>query len=57
MYLDKETGLPISYAGYETEFTDSGLGRIPAAEYKYEFNTVTEDNFVEPDLSEYKVEK
>lgn len=57
MYLDKETGLSISYAGYETEFTDSGLGRIPAAEYKYEFNTVTEDNFVEPDLSEYKVEK
>ena len=57
MYLDKETGLPISYAGYETEFTDSGIGRIPAAEYKYEFNTVTEDNFVEPDLSEYKVEK
>lgn len=57
MYLDKETGLPISYAGYETEFTDSGLGRMPAAEYKYEFNTVTEDNFVEPDLSEYKVEK
>lgn len=57
MYLDKETGLPISYAGYETEFIDSGVGRIPAAEYKYEFNTVTEDNFVEPDLSEYKVEK
>ena len=52
MYLDKETGLPISYAGYETEFTDSGLGRIPAAEYKYEFNTVTEEDFVEPDLSE-----
>lgn len=57
MYLDKETGLPISYAGYETEFTGSGLGRMPAAEYKYEFNTVTENNFVEPDLSEYKVEK
>lgn len=57
MYLDKETGLPISYAGYETEFTDSGLGRMPAAEYKYEFNTVTEEDFVEPDLSEYKVEK
>ncbi len=57
MYLDKETGLPISYAGYETEFIDSGVGRIPAAEYKYEFNTVTEDAFVEPDISEYKVEK
>lgn len=57
MYLDKETGLPISYVGYETEFTGSGLGRIPAAEYKYEFNTVTEEDFVEPDLSEYKVEK
>lgn len=57
MYLDQETGLPISYAGYETEFTGSGLGRMPAAEYKYEFNTVTEEDFVEPDLSEYKVEK
>lgn len=49
-YIDKDTGL---------------LTRIPADEsaggatidYEYEFNTVTEEDFIEPDLSEYKVEK
>ena len=57
IYIDKETGLPISCVGYETEFTGSGVGRVPATEYKYEFNTVTEEEFVEPNISAYKVEK
>lgn len=31
-------------------------GRWPVSEYVYEFNTVTEADFTEPDISEYKVQ-
>lgn len=54
MYVNKETGLTISTIGYEIEYSDGTVGRWPAAEYVYEFGTVTEADFVEPDISQYE---
>lgn len=54
-YVNKNTGLTISTISCEYENTDGTRGRWPLAEYIYEFNTVTEKDFEEPDLSEYKI--
>ena len=56
MYVSKNTGLTTSIMGYEVEYSDSGLGRWPSADYVYEFNTVTEDDFIEPDINEYVIQ-
>lgn len=55
MYINKETGLTVSTIGYEIEYSDGSLGRWPAGEYVYEFGTVTEADFVEPNVSEYEI--
>lgn len=47
MYIDKETGLEIYSNKHDSEEY--------AFETKYEFNMVTEDDFIEPDISDYKV--
>lgn len=60
MYVEKDTGLPISVMGYEilnaSEVSTDTKKRSPIYEYTYEFNTVTEEDFVEPNVSEYEVE-
>lgn len=56
MYVNKDTGLAISLMASEYENPDGERGRVAGAEYKYEFGTVTEDDFIEPDISEYKIE-
>lgn len=50
MYIDKETGLTIRTNANED-------GTWPQADYIYEFNTVTEEDFKEPDISEYEIVK
>lgn len=57
MYINKETGLPISTIAYEYKNPDGTQGRWPAAEYVYEFNIVTEKDFVEPDINEYNLKE
>ena len=57
MYVSKNTGLVIGAEGRELEYADGNLGRWSAADYVYEFNTVTEANFVEPDVSEYEIQQ
>lgn len=47
MYVDKETGLPISTVAYEYKNSDGTRGRYPSAEYIYDFNTVTEADVTE----------
>ena len=47
IYINKETGLLVGVTEQEPETTL----------YVYEFNTVTEKDFVEPDISEYKIEE
>ena len=52
MYIDKQTGLPLcTVGGIQDENTQL------VTEYAYEFNTVTEDVFAEPDISEYEIIK
>lgn len=55
MYINKETGLIISTIAYELEDSDGTQGRWPAAEYVYEFNTVSETDFIEPNIDEYEL--
>lgn len=61
MYIDKDTGLPISVMGYEYEISNTIQGetttRFPIFEYVYEFDTVTEDDFIEPNIGEYEVQE
>ena len=54
-YVDKETGFPINSVAYEYENSDGTKSRSDSKEYIYEFNTVTEDSFVEPNISEYEI--
>lgn len=51
-YIEKETGLVIKY--YDTEPFDNG-DYLPDVYFKYEFDNVTEDDFIEPDISEYTI--
>ena len=54
IYVDKETGITIRYA--PNKRSDSGVEEnIEITEFMYEFDTVTEADFVEPNLSEYEV--
>lgn len=55
MYVNKDTGLVISIMASEFKDTDGNIQRIPGAEYEFEFGTVTEDEFIEPDISEYEI--
>lgn len=56
LYVNKETGLPISAIACEVKNSDGGITRWPAADYVYEFNTVTETDFIEPDINEYEIQ-
>lgn len=55
MYVNKSTGLPISSIAYEYKNPDGTRGRVPTSDYIYEFNVVKEEEFVEPNIDEYKV--
>lgn len=55
MYVNKDTGLEISVMASEFKDADGNILRIPGAEYRFEFGTVTEDDFIEPDISEYEI--
>ena len=56
MYVNKDTGLEISTMASEVKDVDGNVERVPGIEYKYEFGTVTEDDFIEPDISEYTIQ-
>lgn len=57
MYVNKDTGLLISAMASEVEVVDGSIQRIPGAEYEFEFGTVTEEDFTEPDISEYTIKE
>lgn len=57
MYVDKNTGIVVNSIAYEVKYTDGTKGRWPASENEYEFGTVTEKDFIEPDISEYEIEE
>lgn len=57
MYFDKENGVMIGATECEVDY-DDGIRRIEiGSEIEYEFGTVTEEDFIEPDISEYEVQK
>ena len=54
-YIDKETGLPVRLIDTENIdlSTDEEVGQIH--DYKYEFGRVTDEEFTEPNISDYTV--
>lgn len=56
LYVNKETGLTISAIAHEVKNSDGSISRWPAADYIYEFDTVTETDFIEPDINEYNLQ-
>lgn len=55
-YIDKETGL-ILKAVEETVVDENGNESVQTMEYHYEFDNVDDNIFVEPDISEYKIQE
>lgn len=53
-FISKNTGLTINSMSYEIEVEGGENTRWPASDYEYEFNNVSEAEFTEPDISEYK---
>lgn len=49
MYVNKDTGLPIAIIDYQ--YKNSSM-----LEYVYEFDNVTENDFIEPDINEYNIQ-
>ena len=55
IYIDKETGLTIRVIGDCIINTDNQTFKI-VSDYKYEFDTVTDEDFIEPDINEYEIQ-
>ena len=53
-FISKNTGLIINSMSYEIEVEGGENTRWPASDYEYEFNNISEDEFIEPDINEYK---
>ena len=54
IYIDEETGLPIRTTSATTK-TEQGISD-PIIEFYYEFDRVTDDDFKEPDISQYTIQ-
>ena len=56
MYIEKDTGLILKMQdGYISDENNKDTPII--VEYEYKFDTVTDNDFIEPDISQYKVEE
>lgn len=53
--FDKETGLYINKMPIEEKNPDGTIERTEAVEVMYEFDNVRENDFIEPDISDYKI--
>ncbi len=54
IYIDEETGLPIRTTSATTK-TEQGISD-PIIEFYYEFDSVTDDDIKEPDISQYTIQ-
>jgi len=54
-YVDSNTGLMTGNMSYDEKMSDGQIVRNPMVEYVYEFGTVTDADFIEPDISEYTI--
>lgn len=55
LYIDKETGLCIRTTAYMSTDSEGSKTLWPARDTEHEFGTVTEEDLVEPDISEYEI--
>lgn len=56
-YIEKETGLLLRSIGVSSMYAKvDGEKYDMITDYQYEFNVVTEEDFIEPDISEYDIE-
>lgn len=56
-YIDKETGLTIRVIGESTTFNADGTQYDIITDFQYEFDVVTDEDFIEPDKGEYEIEE
>ena len=57
MYVSKNTGLTVNTLTQEAENSNGLIEKMPLKDAIYEFNTVTENDFIEPDISEYEIKQ
>lgn len=55
LYIDKETGLPVRCPGGTIQTLRKTFDEI--LEYEFKFDVVTDEDVVEPDISEYEIQK
>ena len=55
--IDKETGLVLRSIGEIAVGNDKGEQVDRVTDFRYEFDVVTDDDFIEPDISEYEIRK
>lgn len=56
IYVDSDTGLVIHQNGAEYTIPSTGeKGRTGSVEWRYEFDTVSESDFIKPDISDYEL--
>ena len=54
-YINKEDGLVIRYIDEQNINLAKGEGTGQILDYKYEFENVTQEEFIEPDIAEYEI--
>lgn len=55
VYIDKETGMPVNAVSYEYELEDETKMYGYPKDFIYEFNTVDDDDFIEPSIEDYQI--
>lgn len=53
-YIEKETGLLIRYSDSQSQ-DENGVVTDCISDYRYEFNNVSDEIFIEPDINEYRL--
>ena len=56
-YIDKATGLTVRTIGEGTVSTNSGKMVDTITDFQYEFDVVSEEHFIEPDIIEYEIQE
>ena len=56
-YVDKETGLVIRTIGVATVSNGNGEKMDTVTDYQYKFDVVTDEDFIEPDISNYEIKQ
>lgn len=56
-YIDKETGLTIRSFADSASLKNDGERYDNISDFQYEFDVVTDDDFIEPDISEYEIQE